>query len=114
MPHSVHEYNVPAGMLMLRDDFPVVTNTGSTIMAKVDNEMLSLNTELLETGAWINIIGYVRKTVKVRVPTRDLSGRRASKTAIKLPVVDVTLVWSAGAIQHDKYQAAVKSYRGTT
>ena len=110
MHSSVHEYNVTSGTVTLRDRFPPTFENGRIVLAKVDNEMLSLNTELLQVGAWVNIIGYARKPVRVKVATQRVSGKKAPN---KVPLVDATMVWSAGAIQHDKYQAAVKSYQTT-
>ncbi|EME46610.1 hypothetical protein DOTSEDRAFT_125228 [Dothistroma septosporum NZE10] len=97
----VHEYNVSSGTLTLRDGIPVTTERGHTTFTRVDNEMLSLNSELLQVGTWLNIIGYVRTP-------------KLSKQMAKIPMVDATMVWSAGAIQHAKYGVAAKSYQAIT
>jgi len=56
-----------------------------------------LSHDLLETGTWLNVIGYVRAKP---------SGVKVSRKAL-VTFVDATMVWSAGAIKVEKYHAAV-------
>lgn len=61
-----------------------------------------LNVETTQVGAWVNIIGYVRQNTEMQ-PTSKL---RAS-------MVDAVLIWSAGAIKLEDYEAAVRALQVT-
>ena len=61
-----------------------------------------LNVETTQVGAWVNIIGYVRQNTEMQ-PTSKL---RAS-------MVDAVLIWLAGVIKLDDYEAAVRSLHDT-
>lgn len=66
-------------------------------------------------------MGYVRKPQNLVATSssapssssasRHKSGRRRRRDVI--PLMDVLLIWSAGAIKLDDYQSAVRSYQET-
>jgi hypothetical protein len=58
--------------------------------------------ETTQVGAWVNVIGYVRQNTEMR----STSKHRAS-------LVDAVLIWSAGAIKLEDYEAAVRALQVT-
>lgn len=67
----------------------------------------TLNVELTQVGAWINVVGYVKHLEQ----TSKAPASHASKDAPLWAAssIDAIAVWSAGAIKLDEYEAAVKS-----
>jgi hypothetical protein len=68
----------------------------------VNNLLDVLNVETTQVGAWVNVIGYIRQDTELQ-PT---SKPRAS-------TVDAVLIWSAGAIKLEDYEAAVLALQVT-
>lgn len=73
------------------------------------NILETLNHELLQVGAWLNIIGYVTKAAKL---PRQSSSKRKSSAKYRPAVVDALMIWSAGAIKLHEYNSAVTAYQG--
>lgn len=61
-----------------------------------------LNVETTQVGAWVNVIGYVRQNTEMQSTSKP----RAS-------MVDAVLIWSAGAIKLEDYEAAVRALQVT-
>lgn len=69
----------------------------------------ALNVELTQVGAWVNVVGYVQQnSIGVFRP-------KPSKDSPRHPTscVDAILVWSAGAIKLDEYEAAVRNLQSS-
>ncbi|KAI5359499.1 putative CST complex subunit Ten1, fungal protein [Septoria linicola] len=110
----VHAYHHQSATLVLQLDFPSKHSNVSTVLANIDNVLDTVNHDLLQTGAWLNIVGYVRKPAKARtVPSSTNSQRSGRRSRRVTPLVDVLLIWSAGAVKLDDYQSAVRSYQDT-
>jgi len=58
--------------------------------------------ETTQVGAWVNVIGYVRQNTEMQSTSKP----RAS-------MVDAVLIWSAGAIKLEDYEAAVRALQVT-
>jgi hypothetical protein len=104
----VDSYNTSTATLLLKDRFPAGT---SSTAVNVANIIDALNVELIQVGAWVNTIGYVRE-----------SGRQITVTGSKFtmhsdlgPVtaVDAVIMWSAGAVKLDAYETAVRDLQAT-
>lgn len=67
----------------------------------VDNILDSLNLELTQVGAWVNVVGYCGRSGESSVASSDLK-------------VDAVVVWSAGAIKLDEYEAAVRALQSSS
>ena len=65
--------------------------------------MEDLEHDLGVTGTWVNVIGYIRG----RPDNVKLS--RKSRVAF----VEASMIWSAGIIRLEKYQAAVEARQAT-
>jgi hypothetical protein len=94
-------YDSERAVLQLRDRFPANSASGIANV-NVNNVLDALNVEMTQVGAWVNIIGYVHRSAE----TRSTSDQRAS-------IVDAVLIWSAGAIKLDDYEAAVRALQVT-
>lgn len=92
---SVEAYNGETGNLKIRERFSAASSNIKAANVNVDNILDSLNLELTQVGAWVNIIGYCRQSEE---PSMEAD-----------PVVDAVIVWSAGAIKLDEYEAAVRA-----
>lgn len=105
----VVDYDHKTGRLTVEHDYPRGTASKSLTRAVVDISMVleGMKPDLLQPGNWINVIGYVRN--------RSLSTARRSSTSRRkivgeLPEVQAVLVWSAGAIQVDKYEKTMAEH----
>ncbi|KAK5115327.1 hypothetical protein LTR62_001527 [Meristemomyces frigidus] len=97
----VHSRDTNNVHLTLRDHYPSTAKDTPTILVLVDAIKDSLNHELLAVGSWLNVIGYVRSR-----PNECKVSRQA-----QVAFVEAIVMWSAGAIQHNKYQAAVADFQ---
>lgn len=74
----------------------------------MENLLESLNHELIAVGSWINVIGYLRPLPKSVVRSADekssRSARRHSQPAV---FVESSMIWSAGSVRMEKYDAAL-------
>jgi hypothetical protein len=96
-------YDSVLATLHLKDRFasttaPSISGSASVNVAHV---LDALNFELTQVGAWVNVVGYIRNAVDVRQGSSSAS-------------VDAVLIWSAGAIKLDEYEAAVRDLQATT
>ncbi|KAF2215775.1 hypothetical protein CERZMDRAFT_34972 [Cercospora zeae-maydis SCOH1-5] len=92
----VHAYHAESATLVLKIDYPGNMPKTPTLLATIDNVLEHVNNDLLQVGSWLNIVGSVQQPLK-RVT----------------PLVDVLMIWSAGAIKLGDYQSAVRSYQAT-
>lgn len=79
-----------------------------TAIVNVDNVLETMKHDLLEVGAWLNIVGYVERTSEVARPARPQNAEINPPAATH---VTATMIWSAGAIKLDRYEAAVQGYQ---
>ena len=96
--YSVHAYDVPSARLILRQHYPATAKSVPTAVVDVENLVDSLDPDILETGTWLNVMGYVCSKPE---------GVKLSRKA-RVGFVDATRLWSAGTIRLEKYQAAVE------
>ena len=83
--------------MILREQYPATTDDAPTAVVNLDGIIDSLKPSLLETGAWLNIMGYIRSRPE------DIKISRKARVSF----VDAALLWSAGIVRLEKYQAAV-------
>ncbi|KAF2163733.1 hypothetical protein M409DRAFT_25918 [Zasmidium cellare ATCC 36951] len=92
----------------------VISKTAKQVHVNVEEILPSVNHELLQVGAWLNIVGYVRKPDSPTDAPLSKSGKqRRRSTRLKPTVVDALMMWTAGAIKLDDYSSAVRSYQST-
>lgn len=100
---------------MLKHDFPATTAKTPMVLVNINNLLDTMNRDLVHTGAWINIVGYVRKQARSAI-NEDV--RRDGKTStrrrpISIPYLEATTVWSAGAVNVTSYTSAARSYQAS-
>jgi hypothetical protein len=100
---SVDSYHSELAILRLRDRFPATSATSGAANVNVNNLLDVLNVETTQVGAWVNIIGYIRQDIELQSTSKP----RAS-------TVDAVLIWSAGAIKLEDYEAAVRAIQVTS
>lgn len=98
---------------MLKQHFPATTAKVPVVLASIGNILETLDHQLLQTGAWLNVVGYVRKPVRTFT---DEYVRRHGETVSRrkpllVPYLEATLIWSAGAVNVDDYETAARSYQ---
>jgi hypothetical protein len=95
---SVDIYDNMSATLHLKDRFASTTapSTPGSASVNVAYVLDALNFELTQVGAWVNVVGYVKTTADGRC------------------CVDAVVIWSAGAIKLDEYEAAVRDLQATT
>ena len=90
---------------MLRCSYPATASDVESVIVTVGSVLESLNHDLVQVGAWINVVGYISRV-------RSLSGSGPTNTRpFVLPLVDAVMIWSAGAIKLERYDATVRSYQ---
>lgn len=88
---------------MLRSAYPAVNTSVPCALVNVENILELVDHRLLEIGAWVNVVGYIEKHQE----SKPLKPDQASPSVM----VRATLLWSAGAIRMDRYEAAVREYQ---
>lgn len=95
---SVHSYDPKTAKLML-EDRSAATSSITWASVNIENILENISHELLEVGAWINVVGTIR------------GGKSRSSKKVPCPAIDATMIWSAGAIKLEEYRSAVEAYR---
>lgn len=108
----MNEYRPRTADLILVERYPVLRSR-SVIKVNIENILDSIDPQTLDTGAWINVIGYVQ-AVEPRQDaaeaTTSSNGRKSKKAKL---IIMATSIWSAGAIKLDEYTAAVQALQKT-
>jgi hypothetical protein len=110
----VHEYKIETATLVLKGEYDFTPNAPQhlIIFAGIHNVLESIKSDLLQVGAWVNIVGYVKPPTHVHVAAPSRKRRKSSKM-LSIPTLEVLLIWSAGAIKLTDYQSAVRSFQST-
>lgn len=89
-----------------------IARTAKLVNVNVEQILASINHELLQVGAWLNIIGYVKRPEATAATPPAKPGKQMRRSRrLKSIVVDAIMIWSAGAIRLDDYNYAVHSYQ---
>ncbi|KAK3714490.1 hypothetical protein LTR37_007796 [Vermiconidia calcicola] len=110
----VHAYNPKQGELILRDRYPATTPETPTAIVNVTNVLENANHELLEVGAWLNVVGYVTKpadSIKSAVVASKQNRNERTTKPLEPRSVEATMLWSAGAVNLNRYKSAVRGYQ---
>jgi hypothetical protein len=103
---SVKEYDVRTGTLAL--DRPQPSAPGEIVAeVNIDHVLETIKALDMEVGAWLNVMGYVKET-KPPVPPPTAQGYRSEDIPIKRVSVQAIAVWSAGDIDLEAYEKAVR------
>lgn len=100
----VHIYDANTARLTLRTHYPATDKRSATAVISIDNLLETVQRELLEVGAWLNIIGYVR----------PMSEAKRSNGPTQEVFVEATMMWPAGAVKLDRYEVALQELQNTS
>lgn len=97
-------------MLTLKDRF---SSSGKTVEALVSitNIANTMDITLTEVGAWINVMGYFKGSDP---QSKALSALAKGQTRTLSVSLDAMMIWSAGAVKLEEYEAGVKAMQATT
>lgn len=101
---SVQNYNASTATLELVHS---ATTPGKNTVVYVDITAVleTVKHTELEVGAWINVVGYL-----VKVP-RKASDSKHSRSVPRHAYVQAIMLWSAGSVKLDEYEASVKQFQ---
>ncbi|KJX95780.1 hypothetical protein TI39_contig1051g00016 [Zymoseptoria brevis] len=91
----VDSYQISTGTLVIQAEYAAASSAVPTVLASIDNVLEDVDHEMLQTGAWVNVVGYIR----------------AAHGKEDVPRVEVLMIWSAGAVKVDDYHSAARSYQ---
>ncbi|KAL5336480.1 CST complex subunit Ten1 [Aspergillus crustosus] len=96
----VKRYHIPTGYLVLEHNYPRTTRTKqdpASVSVDINAVLETVTWQELCVGAWINVVGYVRRS-----PAAAWDEKAAS--APDSVHVDAVVVFSAGAIDLNEYE----------
>jgi hypothetical protein len=91
-----------------------------TPRAHVDVNLVLETTDrtLVESGAWVNVMGFVKQVSTVSFLTGDLVVPDKERRAIQcvapgnpLPFVQAVVLWSAGTLHVEEYENTLQGFR---
>lgn len=110
---SVQAYHGESGTLVLRGTHGI-SQTAKLVHVNVEQVLPSITHELVQVGAWLNIVGYVRNPEAGTDASASKPGKhRRRSSRLRPTLVDAMLVFSAGAIKLEDYRSASRSYQDT-
>jgi Telomere capping, CST complex subunit len=103
---SVRDYDISLAQLNVEHTYP--TEDPPTCVVRVDLSLVleTVHRDALDTGSWVNIIGYVK------VSTSGKNKRKRSSHIEVNPtpevVVQAVLLWTAGSLRIGEYERALE------
>lgn len=94
----------------MKRNYPATNPDVPAVIVNMENVLENVNHELLEIGAWLNVVGYVEKAPGFD-KTKPVISKDAERETQPLVLVAATMIWSAGAIRLDRYESAVQGYQ---
>lgn len=102
-------YSEKSGELLVEHNYPRDVSFTPATKAMIDMNLIleTIHPEVLQTGSWINIIGYTRQK-----PDQRFRHSKAVRTRVAggLPEVQAVLAWSAGAVRVDNYEKTIERH----
>jgi len=77
----------------------------------IGNITSTVDITMTQTGAWINVVGYVRR---FETETSQVTPLAKAQPQVTSALVEAIMIWSAGAVKLDEYEAGVKAMQATT
>ncbi|KAJ8605255.1 hypothetical protein MRB53_041511 [Persea americana] len=93
--------------LIVVEHYPVLRSR-SIARVNVQNALEMVTHESLQTGSWINIIGYIRLVEQESTPLSS-----SGKTKKARMIIDATSIWPADGVKIDEYVATVKALQAS-
>ncbi|GAB7358667.1 hypothetical protein MBLNU230_g3896t1 [Neophaeotheca triangularis] len=105
----VHAYDPVTATLDLKSRFPATSPDNPSASVDVSAIVDGLDHELLQTGAWVNVMGDLDGVAK----TSGSSSKSKRKAAGPPPPPKIlaSMIWSAGVVDAERYADAVRAYQ---
>lgn len=87
----------------MHDHYPATSRSTPSAIVSIEVLLETRDHTLIEVGSWVNIIGYVRNMPHSYDVTDSRESRRPKHSAF----VEATMIWSAGTVKLEKYDAAL-------
>lgn len=106
---SVFDYETAKGCLHVEHAYP--HNVVPTPRAYVDVNLVleTVSSKLLQSGSWVNLIGYVKSEPIVR--GRPKRTRPDPMEVHSVPEIQAVLLWDAGIIRAEDYESTMEEQR---
>ena len=107
----VTKFDIGTGVLELQHLYPQPT---SSVLAMVDINVIIETTkrELLEVGAWVNVVGYVGERVRKGKGRNERDGDAVNRIEVVRVGVQAIMLWSAEGVKLGEYEKAVEGRLG--
>jgi len=101
------DYHTAEGRLLLEHAYPKDTHPVPRVSVDINLVLESLQTSILRSGTWINVIGYTRDA-RPHGRKRKKSMSRSDEAP---PSVQAILIWDAGALRLRDYEITLEEQR---
>jgi Telomere capping, CST complex subunit len=106
----VTNYEINTGILLLEHAYPIDIHQVPAVKVDINLILESANSLDLQTGAWLNVIGYVvRQSPKLWEPPR----LNSDAPKLGLNMVQALVIWSAGALRIGDYERTLLLHQQT-
>jgi hypothetical protein len=109
--HSLVTYDGQRGQILLEHAYPKTAASIPQIWVDVNLMLSTASNSIFTTGSWVNVIGYTQQAGLKS--TRHTSTQLAQNSGYQLSSLQAILVWDAGAIKLDDYEAIVREHQLT-
>ena len=99
------EYNIARGRLLLQHAYPKHARPIPHVSVDVNLILETTQSSVFQSGNWVNVIGYVRKT---QLRNRKEFSLRSAKDTVSVQAI---LIWDAGALRIDGYENTLEELK---
>lgn len=92
---------------MLEHAYPKHVLPTPRVSVDVNLILETVDTSVLRTGAWVNMIGYTR----VMGPKSRKGKAKLRQSRNEIPFMQAILIWSAGAVRIEDYEITLEEQR---
>ena len=103
----VTNYDEATGCLEVQHRYKDQPKQFTKAIINIEIVLESISRDMLSTGNWINVIGYVKSHGSKMSKRSSLS----KKSSFEPPVVQAVLLWDAGAIKVPEYERAIELFQ---
>ncbi|KIW11124.1 hypothetical protein PV08_10424 [Exophiala spinifera] len=105
----VVDYDMVKGQLILEHAYPKHILPTPRVSVDVNLSLETVDSSVLRTGAWVNIIGYTRITgLKSR---RSKAHLHQSRDRDELPAMQAILIWPTRVLRIEDYEITLEEQR---
>jgi hypothetical protein len=112
------DYDESTGLLLVEHVYPKTCSLTPRAHVDVNLVLETTDRKLVESGAWVNVMGYVKQvsaasflTGNVVVPGKEHRAIRQVEQGKPLPLVQAVLLWSAGTTRVEEYETTLRGFQ---